>query len=224
MWGPVTRANATWYNPSLQRPARSVERARGLLKGAGFSWRGDGALLDRHGTPVEFSVLVQATSAARGQIATLIQNDLTQLGIKLTIVPLDSRAVIDRVRNARDYDACVLGLVAGDADPNTDISVWLSSGENHLWRPSGKAPATPWEAEIDELMRKQISARTFATRKQLFDRVQAVLAEHEPMIFLASPNILAAARSGLANFNPGVLPHYTLWNVDELYWRQAPTR
>lgn len=224
LWGPVTRANATWYNPSLQRPARSVDGARGLLKGAGFSWRGDGALLDHGGTPVEFSVLVQATSAARGHMATLIQNDLAQLGIKVAIVPLDSRAVVDRVRNARDYDACVLGLVAGDADPNTDISVWLSSGENHAWRPSGKAPATPWEAEIDDLMRKQISARTFAARKQLFDRVQAVLAEHEPMIFLASPHILAAARSGLANFNPGVLPHYSLWNVDELYWRQAPTR
>ena len=60
--------------------------------------------------------------------------------------------------------------------------------------------------------------------KALFDRVQALIAEHEPMIFLASPDILAAARAGLANFKPAILPHYTLWNVEELYWRQAPDR
>jgi len=224
LWGPVTRGNATWYNEALPRPARSLDRARSLLKGAGFSWREDGALTASDGTPVEFSLLVQATSVARGQMATLIQHDLAELGIRLTIVPLDSRAVLDRVQNTRDYDACILGLGGGDADPNTDMSVWLSSGEHHFWNPSAAKPATPWEAEIDSLMRQQISARTFPERKKLFDRVQALLAEHEPMIFLASPDILAAARPGLANFKPGILPPYALWNIEELYWRQPPGR
>jgi len=224
LWGPVTRGNATWYNRALPRPARSLERARALLKEAGFSWRDDGALKDQDGKPVEFSVLVQATSVPRKQMATIIENDLAQLGIGVTIVPLDSRAVVDRVQRTRDYDACILGLGGGDADPNVDMPVWLSSGDHHFWNPSAAKPATPWEAEIDSLMRQQISARTFADRKTLFDRVQALIAEHEPMIFLASPDILAAARAGLANFKPAILPHYTLWNVEELYWRQAPDR
>jgi peptide/nickel transport system substrate-binding protein len=224
LWGPVTRGNSIWYNSALPRPARSIDRARSLLKGAGFAWRGDGALTDQDGTPVEFSVLVQATSVPRGQIATIIQNDLAQLGIGVTIVPLDSRAVLDRVQGKRDYDACILGLGGADADPNVDMPVWLSSGEHHFWNLSAGKPSTSWEAEIDSLMRQQLSARTFADRKKQFDRVQALLAEHEPMIFLASPDILAGARAGLENFRPGILPHYTLWNVEELYWRQAPGR
>jgi peptide/nickel transport system substrate-binding protein len=224
LWGPVTRGNAPWYNAALPRPGRSLDRARTLLKGAGFSWRDDGTLVDRSGTAVAFSLLVQATSAPRGQMATIVQDDLAELGIKVSIVPLDSRAVIERVQNTHDFDACILGLGGGDADPNTDITVWLSNGEHHFWRPSAAGPATPWEAEIDTLMRRQISARTVVDRKRMFDRVQALLAEHEPMIFLASPNILAAARAGLVNFTPGILPHYTLWNVDELYWRQSPAR
>jgi peptide/nickel transport system substrate-binding protein len=224
LWGPVTRGNAAWYNSALPRLERSLDRARSLLKEAGFSWRDDGALADRDGTTVEFSILVQATSVPRGQMATIIQNDLTQLGIRVTIVPLDSRAVLDRVQNTRDYEACILGLGGRDADPNTDMSVWLSSGEHHFWNPSAAKPATTWERQIDSLMRQQISARSFNERKQLFDRVQALIAEHEPMIFLASPDILAGARAGLANFKPGLLPHYTLWNVEELYWRQAPGR
>jgi peptide/nickel transport system substrate-binding protein len=222
LWGSVTRGNAIWYNSALPRPPRSLERARSLLKKAGFSWRDDGALRDQDGAAVEFSILVQATSVPRKQMATIIENDLTQLGIRVTIVPLDTRAVIDRVKNTRDYDACILGLVDPDADPNVDMPVWLSSGEQHFWNPSAAKPATAWEAEIDALMRQQLSARSFSERKKLFDRVQALLAEHEPMIFLASPNILTAARAGLANFKPGILPHYTLWNVEELYWRQAP--
>lgn len=224
LWGSVTRANSMWYNAALPRPPRSLERARSLLKDAGFGWRDDGTLRDGDGNPVEFSVLVQATSAPRGQMATIIQNDLAQLGIRVTIVPLDSRAVVDRVQKTRDYDACILGLGGADADPNVDMPVWLSSGEQHFWNPAAPKPATAWEAEIDTLMRQQISARTVAERKKLFDRVQALLAEHEPMIFLASPDILAAARAGLANFRPGILPHYTLWNVEELYWRQPPAR
>jgi peptide/nickel transport system substrate-binding protein len=224
LWGPVTRANATWYNSALPRPARSLDRARSLLKEAGFSWGDDGALKDHEGKPVEFSLLVQATSVPRGQMATIIQNDLAQLGIRVTIVPLDSRAVLDRVQRTRDYDACILGLGGGDADPNVDMPVWLSSGDHHFWNLSAPKPATPWEAQIDSLMRQQISARTFAGRKKLFDGVQALIAEHEPMIFLASPDILAGARAGLANFKPAILPHYTLWNVEELYWRAAPGR
>ncbi len=223
LWGPVTRGNAIWYNSALPRPARSVDRARSLLKGAGFSWRADGALVDRDSTPVEFSVLVQATSAPRKQMATIIENDLAKLGMRITIDPLDSRALLDRVRNTRNYDACILGLGGMDADPNTDITVWPTSGENHFWNLSGK-PATLWEEEIDSLMKQQLIALTFAQRKKQFDRVQALLAEHEPMIFLASPDILSGARAGLANFKPAILPHYTLWNVEELYWRQAPDR
>jgi peptide/nickel transport system substrate-binding protein len=221
LWGPVTRGNRAWRNDGLPRPARSLDRARALLRGAGFTWREDGALLDGAHTPVAFSVMVQAGSAPRRQMATVIQNDLAQIGIGLSIAPLDSGALQNRVFESRDYDACILGIVSGDADPNTDMNVWLSSGSQHFWRPAGATAATPWEAEIDSLMRQQVAARAVPERKKMFDRVQALLAEHQPMIFLASPDILVAAKATLGNFTPAILPHYALWNVDELYWRPA---
>jgi peptide/nickel transport system substrate-binding protein len=221
LWGPITRGNRAWFNDRLPRPARSLDRARALLKGAGFTWRDDGTLLDRAGTPVAFSVMVQAGSAPRRQMATLIQNDLTAIGIGVSIAPVDSGALQNRVLTTHDYDACILGIVSGDADPNTDINIWLSSGAQHFWRPSGASAGTPWEAEIDSLMRQQMAARAVPDRKKMFDSVQALLAEHEPMIFLASPDILVAAKATLGNFTPAILPHYALWNVDELYWRPA---
>src|SRR3954471_20941242 len=69
----------------------------------------------------------------------------------------------------------LLGLVNIDLDPNGQMNVWLSSAANHQWNPNQPAPATPWEAEIDRLMRKQAATVDDAKRKPLFDRVQQIV-------------------------------------------------
>jgi ABC-type dipeptide/oligopeptide/nickel transport system permease component len=43
------------------------------------------------------------------------------------------------------YEAAVMGLVSGDADPTSEMNVWLSSGETYLWHPRQEKPSTPWE-------------------------------------------------------------------------------
>jgi peptide/nickel transport system substrate-binding protein len=136
------------------------------------------------------------------------------------VVTLELRALIDRLLKTRDYDACVLGLGGGDANPNAEMNVWLSSGGTHLWNPGQSRPATAWEAEIDTLMRRQAATLDSTARKRLYDRVQELVAQNVPMIFLVSPNVLVGANKSLGNFRPAVLDHHTLWNVEELFWRQ----
>ncbi len=225
LWGLVAPGNRRWANEKLAHPARSLERARALLKEAGFSWNagsdGGSSLLDSDGKPVEFSILTSSSNADRAKMAVLIQDDLKQLGMRVQVVPLESRSLLDRVTQSRDYDACIMGIASYDADPNSDISVWLSSGGLHLWNPSQAHPATSWEAEIDRLIEEQMSARTFEQRKKLYDRGQEILAENQPMIFLASPNILAGAKNSIGNFHPAVLEPYVLWNVEQLYLKNG---
>ena len=141
-------------------------------------------------------------------MATLIQDDLKQLGMHVQVVPLEFRSLIDRVTQTKEYDACLLGLVSFDADPNPDLNVWLSSGGTHLWNPSQSHPATTWEAEIDRLMEQQLVTPGYDQRKKLYDRVQEILAENQPMIFLASPDILVGAKNSIANFHPAILEPY----------------
>jgi peptide/nickel transport system substrate-binding protein len=221
IWGLVAPGNRRWGNEKLAHPARSLERARTLLKQAGFSWGNGGnaesALLDSDGRPVEFSILTSSSNADRAKMAALIQDDLKQLGMRVQVVPLEFRSLLDRVTQTKEYDVCVMGIASFDADPNSDINVWLSSGGTHLWNPSQARPATPWEAEIDRLIEEQMSARTFEQRKKLYDRAQEILAENQPMIFLASPNILAGAKNSIGNFHPAVLEPYVLWNVEQIY-------
>ena len=61
-----------------------------------------------------------------------------------------------------------------ELDPNAQMTVWLSSAENHQWNPSQKTPATAWEAEIDKLMRAQASTLDPKKRKEDFDKVQEI--------------------------------------------------
>jgi peptide/nickel transport system substrate-binding protein len=225
LWGPVTPGNRRWVNAAIPHSPRSLERARALLKEAGFSWsttsNGESTLIDSDGKPVDFSILTSSSNADRTKMATLLQDDLKQLGMRVQVVPLEFRSLIDRVTQTKQYDACLLGLASFDADPNSDLNVWLSSGGTHLWNPSQTHPATPWEAEIDRLMEQQLVTPGFEQRKKLYDRVQEILAENQPMIFLASPDILVGAKNSIANLHPAVLEPYVLWNVEQLYFRNG---
>jgi len=222
IWGHVPPGNKLWANRSLPRPARSIEQARERLRNAGFGWKEDGTLADKDGQPVEFTVVTNTGNTERIQIATIIQDDLKQLGMRVNVVTLELRGLIDRLLTTHDYDACVLGLGGGDGDPNTEMNVWLSSGNTHLWNPGQKQPATPWEAEVDALMRRQLTTRDAALRKRQYDRVQELVAENLPIISLVSPSVLVGATKGLGNFRPTVLHHHALSNVEELFWRRRP--
>jgi peptide/nickel transport system substrate-binding protein len=221
LWGNVSPSNKLWMDQSLPHPARSLDHARELLKSAGFSWRSDGRLVDRQGRAVEFSVVCSSSNNQRTKMATIIQDDLSKLGMDVHVVPLEFRALLDRVFQTFDYEAAVMGLGGGDADPNPEMNVWLSSGSTHLWHLGETKPATDWEAQIDQLMQKQMIELNYNRRKRLYDQVQEIIASNLPFVFLATPNILAGAKKNLANFKPAILEPTTLWNVEELYFRQG---
>jgi len=155
------------------------------------------------------------------KMAALVQDDLGQLGMRVQVVPLEFRSLLDRIFQTKQYDACLLGLVSGDADPTAETNVWLSSGGSHVWNPSQAHPATAWETEIDRLMEQQLAAPSYEQRKKLYDRLQEILAEEQPMIFLASPDILVGAKNSIGNFHPAVLEPYVLWNVEQLYLKMG---
>ena len=215
----VSPGNKLWFNASLHAPARSVEESRALLRKAGFSWNKEGALMDGSGRPVEFTIVVSSSNAQQKEMATLIQDDLKQIGIDVHVVSLEFRALLERLLKTHDYEAVILRLAPGDADPGPDLNVWLSSGANHLWHMGEKKPATSWEAEIDRILQKQMVTIDYRKRKKLYDRMQQIESQELPVIYLVSPNILVGARKNLGNFRPAIIEQYTFWNAEEIFWR-----
>jgi len=219
LWGPVTPGNKLWVDTALPKPPPSIAHARELLKSAGFSWKGD-MLVDGSGRPVEFTIITSASNNQRRQMATIVQADLRKLGIEVQVVPLEFRAYVDRMMQTHDYDAAIMAIQSGDVDPTSDMNVWISNGGTHVWHLGENKPATPWEAEIDRLMQEQLITLDYKQRKRIFDQMQEIVAEQLPIICLVSPNILVGAKNRLGNFRPSILDHYTLSNVEELFWRQ----
>jgi peptide/nickel transport system substrate-binding protein len=188
-----------------------------LLKAAGFSWREDGSLVDRRGAPVDFSIITSSSSNERTEMATIIQQDLRELGIHLQVMPLEFHSMLDRIFQTYDYEAAVMGMGGADVDPNSQMNLWLSSGDDHLWNLGQVHPATVWEAEIDRLMKRQMSTEALNDRKRLYDRVQEIEIEEVPVVFLVSPNLLVGAKERLRNFKPAILDSHTLWNSEQLF-------
>ena len=216
----VTPANKLWLNARIPAPVRSVAGARQILRQAGYSWRSDGRLLDERHEPVVFSIVFNAGNPQYEEAATLLQADLAEIGMEVKIVPLEFRALLDRVFKSYQYDAAIMALASGDADPNSEINVWTSDGGAHVWNLGPGRVLLPWEEEIDRLMQQQMITPYYEERKGMYDRVQQLVWENLPIICLASPDVLVGATERLGNFRPAILADYTLWNADELFLRR----
>ena len=106
------------------------------------------------------------------------------------------------------------GIVRYPARSEHDDESWLSSSPNHQWNPSQKAPETDWEAEIDKLMLSQASSALQAERKAAVDRVQQIVADQQPFIFLVCPNVLQAISPHLRGVEPAIVAPGPLWNIE----------
>ena len=213
--GPVSPGNTVWFNAKLKPHAYAPTVALAKLQKAGFQKKGDG-LYDSTGHRVEFSIVTNAGNKTRERLATMIQADLGEIGIRVNVVTLDFPSLLERITRGYNYEACLLGLTNVDQDPNGQMNVWLSSAANHQWNPNQAQPETAWEAEIDKLMRAQARTVTLAKRKELFDRVQAIVHEQAPFLYLVHKNVLTAVHPKVRNSLVTVLFPHVFSNADQI--------
>jgi peptide/nickel transport system substrate-binding protein len=213
--GPISPANQFWFNASLKPHPYDPASSRRRLEKEGFTLRG-AQLYDHDGHAVEFSVVTNAGNRNRERIVAMVQQDLQAIGIRLNVVTLDFPSLIERITKTFNYESCLLGLTNLDLDPSAQMNVWLSSAENHQWNPNQKQPATAWEAEIDKLMRAQAADPHLDARKRYFDRVQQIISEQAPFLYLITKNSLTAISPAVENASPVVLTPQAFWNVEFL--------
>jgi peptide/nickel transport system substrate-binding protein len=218
--GIISPSNRYWFNTSLKPHTYDTASAFRKLQQDGFRLQGE-TLRDKAGNAVEFSIVTNAGNRARESMATMIQQDLKKIGIKVNVVTLDFNSLLERMTKTFNYEACLLGFQNVELDPNSQMAVWLSSSDNHQWNPNQKSPATAWEAEIDKLMRAQAASGDEHKRKQYWDRVQQIAWEQEPFIYLVNKDALMAISPTVRNTEPSVFRPQTYWNVETLTLAQA---
>ena len=212
---PVSPSNRFWTNKAIAAPVYSTRNALLRLEGDGFHLT-DGVLVDRTGHKVEFSMITNAGNKLHERMMSMIQQDLAKIGVRVNVLALDFPSLAERITRTFRYETCLAAMTNIGLDPNEVMNIWLSSGANHPWNPGQKKPGTAWEAEIDRLLIAQNRAGDAAQRKVSFDRVQEIIVEQAPVLFLLYPNALAAVSQRVKNLSPAPLYPQLYWNADRL--------
>lgn len=220
VYGPVTPGNRTWYSAAAPAYPYDPARARALLASIGLQDRnGDGLLDDPSGTPVRFSILTQR-GHTREKVAAVLQAQLKTIGITVDVVGLDPSSIFQRWGGG-DYDSIYFGFQASATDPANNLDFWLSSGPTHVWNPAQRTPSVPWEAQLDDLMQRQIATPDPAARQRLFAGVQRVFGDELPAIAFVAQKVSIAMSRRVGGATPALLDPKVLWNADTLYVRDS---
>ena len=216
VYGPITRGYGQWFVPTLPHPAFDPARAKALLESIGLKDRNhDGQLEDASGRPARIAILTRKGNTILERTLAIVQEQLGQIGLGIDIVALERDPML-KLFASGDYDAMFYGAPVNSLDPAINSDLWLSSGAFHFWNPGQTTPATPWEKQIDDLMRAQATTMDAAKRVELFAEVQRVFAEHEPMIFFAAPKVTVAMSARVTGAEPAVVQPQILWKPETL--------
>ncbi len=203
----------TWvYNPNVKRYEYDPDKARRLLKEAGWvDVDGDG-VLEKDGREFRFTIMTNQGNESRAKTAVLIQKYFREVGVDVKIRIVEWAAFINEFIDKRRFDAIILGWSIGQ-DPD-QFDIWHSSktGPKELNFIGYKNP------EVDELLEK--ARRTFdrEERKKLYWRFQEILAEEQPYNFLYVPEALPAVHKRFRGIEPapaGIMYNFIQWYVPE---------
>jgi peptide/nickel transport system substrate-binding protein len=220
-WQLLTVDNRTWHDSTITAPDHDPEQAKKLLDGLGLIDRNnDGVREDAQGNPVAFSIIYNADNKLRASMATLMQDDLAKVGIKLTPAGIDFNTFVTKMRSEQDYDAALLGLTSAvPADPGMGANFWKSTGPAHYWnmkQPEGK-PDTPAEARINEAFQRNVSTTDLAARKAAYHDMSQILNDESFVIWLPTLQMKLPVSSRFGNVQPSPMPHRILWNSEVIY-------
>ena len=214
VYGPITPANKKWYSPEAARTSHDPAGARALLAAIGLTDRNfDGLLVDANQTPARFTIVTQKGRPKLERGASVIRDELKKVGIAVDIVALEGGAVIEQITSGK-FDAVYFNAYLNSTDPASSPDFFLSSGSTHLWNIGQKTPATKWEGQIDELMKRQTQSLDEAERKRLFDDVLRIFAEHQPAVYFVAPHVFVASSQRVTNVVPAVQRPQLLWSPD----------
>ncbi len=201
------------YNP---------DKARELLKGAGFKYNAQGQLLDAQGNRVRFTLMAGAGGRTGEALGSQIKRDLAKIGIQVDLQLIAFNVLVDKLSNTLDWECHMLGFTGG-IEPNSGANIWLPDGGLHSFNQKplpGQPPiqgreVADWEAEIGQLYIKGAQELDEAKRKAIYAESQRLTQEYLPFIHLVNPLSLAAVRDRIQDVKFSALGGL-LWNVYEI--------
>ena len=173
----------------------NVEQAKELLAKAGIKPDAKGVMRDWDNVPVEFDLTINASSSTTSDIAQIIADECSLVGIKVNVRQTDFQKIVEMLTSTYDWQSLIISLSGGSIFPSQGSNVWVSYGNLHLWYPLQPKPATEWEARVDWLYNNASYTIDKVQAKKYWDEYQEIYLEQCPIIYLVSPRSFYAIQN-----------------------------
>ncbi len=196
--------NSPDYNKNIKPYPYDPKAALALLKSAGWNYPPGKYVLEKDGKPFQFQFLIPAGAKLPLQIATILEQNLHEIGIQMSIQRLEWAVFLQKI-NDDDFDACTLGWALGwENDPYQiwDSSQAVKGGSNFVGFKN---------AEADQLIMAARKEFDPEKRRKMYYRLQEIIHEEQPYTFLFTTKALVAVSKRFQNvvvYPMGLAPLY----------------
>lgn len=181
----IVHPDRSYYNQDLKAPEYDPEKSKSILAAAGWTDSDHDGDLDKRlnglNTDLEIDMYVSSGQLGR-QVALMLQQNAEKIGIRVNIITKDFRTILTEHLPKRDYGITPL---VSNQDLNDDdfYNNWHSDSDN----PSSSNHISYRDEEADQLIDAIRDAVNLEERNELYKKLQKVIFEDYPVIFLYAP-------------------------------------
>ncbi|OGX26341.1 MAG: peptide-binding protein [Omnitrophica WOR_2 bacterium RIFCSPHIGHO2_02_FULL_45_21] len=198
------------YNHNIRPLEFSPQKAKELLAECGWLDHDKDGWLDKEGMGFEFTIITNQGNLERQRVGEIIQARLAALGIKVKLKVVEWSVFLSEFIDKRHFEAVLLGWALGREPDNYDI--WHSSkmkeGEFNFIGYSNP--------EVDRLLDEARKTFEQNKRKEAYHRIQEIIYEEQPCVFLYVPDALPIISSRFEGIQPapiGIGYNFIQWWV-----------
>lgn len=177
--GPGSPAN--WaFTEDVPKFEFDPAKASQMLEEAGWKKGSDG-ILEKDGEKFKFTLTTTSANDIRQQIATVVQQQLAEVGIEVNIELLEWSAYLEETQPPKwNFDAIVAGWSIGsDPDPtyfwhSKEIEQGLNYGAYS-------------NSKVDELLDMNTKVSDLEERKAVISEAEKIITEEQPYTFIYNP-------------------------------------
>jgi len=198
------------YDASVPTYAYDPEKARALLREAGWRPGSDGTLA-KNGQPLAMTLVLRQGAVGDAAMAVLVQGWLRAVGMRIGIKPYPGSTLFalgpGGVLNPGKYDIDISGFSSA-YDPDNSVQFACANRP-----PNGFNWTRYCSAQMDRLQHEAISTNDRTARKAAYAKIETLLATDVPQIFFYYQPAIEAVATRVKNFRPS--PISPTWNAEQ---------
>ena len=197
--GDAVLPSVNWaYNQNLKSHYPfDKKKAEQLLDQAGWQKGADG-IRAKGDVKLKFEMNTNAGNKVRENLLTVMQQQWKEIGVEASPRPIQFQQLVTQLRSIRTFDVFLLGIAFGDTDPD-ERNLFTTSGIGG----TGLNGMNYKNPDVDKFMDDALATTDRTKRKELYGKIQDILADELPAPILFYPNSLWGINKRVVGWNVG---------------------